>query len=196
MAIKAQCNTSMLPYNTYTDEQLLELLRANKEEAFAEIYQRYAETLYHFAWNILNEEDECRDTVQDVFVWFWENRSHLQVTVLKYYLLAAVKYKLIRTIQNSKRRSEILSARPVITSSYMEETIELKELKTIIHQFTEALPPRAKEIFHLSRHEHLTNREIALKMNISEKTVENQMTLTLKKLRHALGRISFWSLFL
>jgi RNA polymerase sigma-70 factor (ECF subfamily) len=186
----------MPPYDTYTDEQVLELLKAGSEEAFTEIYQRYAETLYYFAWNILNEEDECRDTVQDVFVWLWENRDNLQVTVLKYYLLAAVKYKLIRVIQNSKRRSEILSAHPVIAPSYLEETLELKELKTIIHQFTEALPPRAKEIFHLSRHEYLTNREIAVRMNISEKTVENQLTITLKKLRHTLGRLSFWSLFL
>jgi RNA polymerase sigma-70 factor (ECF subfamily) len=183
-------------YNTYTDEQLVEWLKNGDEEAFTEIYQRYAETLYHFAWNILQEEDECADAVQEVFIWFWENRQKLQVTTLKYYLLAAVKYKLIRTIQNSKRRDQILAARPQTTLYYAEETLELQELKAIIDHFTEALPPRAKEIFHLSREEYLTNREIASKLHISEKTVENQITIALKKLRHTLGNLSFWSVFL
>jgi len=187
----------MTSYNTYTDEQLLELLKSSDEHAFTEIYKRYAETLFRFSWNILKEENECTDAIQDVFVWFWENRERLQVTVLKFYLLAAVKYRLARVIRNSKRKAEILAAHPVNNrSSYMEETIELKELKTIIQQFTETLPPRAKEIFLLSRNEHLTNREIATKLNISEKTVENQITISLKKLRPALDRMHFWFFFL
>lgn len=186
----------MPPYSTYTDEQLLELLKGSDNDAFTEIYDRYAETLYRFAWNILKEEEECRDAVQDVFVWFWENRKKLNITVLKYYLLAAVKYKLTKIIQNSKRRAEILARHPPIITSYIEETVELKELKNLISQFTATLPPRAKEIFHLSRNEYLTNREIAERMNINEKTVENQMTIVLKKLRHTLGNISFWSVFL
>lgn len=186
----------MSSYQTYSDDQLLELLKGSDNEAFTEIYGRYAETLYRFAWNILEEEDECRDAVQEVFIWFWENRDSLHVTVLKYYLLAAVKYKLIRVIQKSKRKDKILSARPVITSSFVEDTIELNELKAIIRQFTETLPPRAKEIFHLSRDEYLTNREIAAKLHISEKTVENQITISLKKLRRALGHLFFWTIFM
>ena len=186
----------MTSYNTYTDEQLLELLKSSDEHAFTEIYKRYAETLFRFSWNILKEENECTDAIQDVFVWFWENRERLQVTVLKFYLLAAVKYRLARVIRNSKRKTEILAAHPVVNRSYLEETIELKELKTIIQQFTETLPPRAKEIFLLSRNEHLTNREIATKLNISEKTVENQITISLKKLRPALDRMHFWFFFL
>jgi RNA polymerase sigma-70 factor (ECF subfamily) len=186
----------MSSYKTYTDDQLLELLKGNDDEAFTEIYGRYAETLYRFAWNILEEEEECRDAVQDVFVWFWENRGRLHVTVLKYYLLAAVKYKLVRTIQKSKRKDEILSARPAIASSFVEDTTELNELKAIIRQFTETLPPRAKEIFYLSRDEYLTNKEIAAKLHISEKTVENQITISLKKLRRTLGHLSFWTIFM
>lgn len=191
----------MLPegtYKTYSDEQLLKLLKNGDETAFTVIYHRHAETLYAFAWHILQDEDECADAVQDVFIWFWENRKKLQVTVLKYYLLAAVKYKLIRAIRNSQRKGEIIAVMPSDKSysSYAEEAIELKELKAIIRQFTESLPTRAKEIFHLSRDEYLTNREIAARMHISEKTVENQITITLKKLRHALGHLSFWSVFL
>lgn len=184
----------MSSYKSYTDEQLLELLQRSNEEAFTEIYYRHAEILYHYAWNILKVEDECKDAVEEVFIWIWENRDKLKVTELKYYLQAAVKYKLIRTIQNSKRREEILSTRTTLSQSYIENSIELKELKAIILQFTENLPLRAREIFHLSRYQYLTNREIAARMQISEKTVENQITITLKKLRRALGHVSFWSI--
>lgn len=186
----------MPSFDTYTDEQLLDLLKDGDELAFTEIYRRYAETLYSFAWNILKDEGECMDAVQEVFVWFWGNRASLHVVVLKHYLLSAVKYKLIKAIQKSKRRAEILSAQSLSAEPYIEESIEFKELKAIIYQFTEALPPRAREIFHLSRTEYLSNREIASRMHISEKTVENQMTIALKKLRHTLKHISFLDLFL
>lgn len=186
----------MAIYHTYTDEQLIERLKSSDDEAFTEIYQRYAETLYRFAWNILKDEAECKDAIQEIFVWIWSNRNKLKIRVLKYYLLAAVKYRLIKAIQHSKRKDEILSTRSLPMVPSIEEAVELKELKAIILQFTQTLPPRAKEIFQLSRNEYLSNREIATRLKINEKTVENQMTITLRKLRHTLGNMSFWSIFL
>lgn len=180
----------------YTDEQLIVLLKEGEEFAFTAIYERYVDVLYRYAWNILKNESECKDAIQEVFVWLWTHRSQLNVTTLKYYLLAAVKYRLIRAIQNSKRRHQILSRQLALNCSDTMDAVEVKELKAIIEQFTQTLPPRAKEIFHLSRNEYFTNREIASKLQISEKTVENQMTITLRKLRNALGNLSFWSFFL
>ncbi|MNY65695.1 RNA polymerase sigma factor [compost metagenome] len=55
------------------------------------------------------------------------------------------------------------------------------------------LPERSRKIFEMSRNEYLSNKEIAARLNISEKTVENQMTIVLKKLRLGLGKMSFWS---
>lgn len=181
-------------YKSYHDRELLSLLKSSDDRAFTEIYNRYAELLYRYAYNILQDEHECTDAIQEVFIWLWNSREKLQITELKYYLLAAVKHKLARAIRNSKRKAEILAAHPSIKQSFVDESLELKELKSIILHFTHSLPPRAKEIFHLSRNEYLTNREIAAKLNISEKTVENQMTITLRKLKQALG--SFWVFFL
>ncbi|HTN38231.1 MAG TPA: RNA polymerase sigma-70 factor [Arachidicoccus sp.] len=180
----------------YTDEQLVVLLKEGEEFAFTAIYERYVDVLYRYAWNILQNETECKDAIQEVFVWLWTRRSQLNVTALKYYLLAAVKYKLIRAIQNSKRRDQILARHIDLICPDALEAIEIKELKAIIEQFTQTLPPRAREIFHLSRNEYFTNREIASKLQISEKTVENQMTITLRKLRDALGNLSFWACLL
>ncbi|MBC9929195.1 RNA polymerase sigma-70 factor [Chitinophaga qingshengii] len=179
----------MRDYNAFSDAALLPLLKEGKVQAFNEVYTRYFRLLYQYAWNILNNEEECSDAVQEIFVWLWENRATLEITSLKGYLMAAVKYRLARIIQTSRRRAAILAAHvelPAITC--IEEDFEAKELKRVINEFTETLPDRAREIFQLSRVQHLSNKEIAARMGISEKTVENQITIALKKLRSDLSK--------
>lgn len=180
-------------YSEYTDQELTELLKQGDREAFNQIYHRYVQYLYQYAFNILKDEDECTDAVQDIFVWLWENRRKINVSILKGYLISAVKYKLTRVIQSSKRRSEILSLNPLKEESFIEDSLEIKELKQAIHEFVLGLPERSRMIFEMSRNEYLSNKEIAARLNISEKTVENQMTIVLKKLKLGLGKMSFWS---
>lgn len=186
----------MLAYDEYTDQELTALLKLGDREAFNQIYHRYAEYLYQYALNILRDEDECTDAVQDIFVWLWENKKKINVTVLKGYLIAAVKYKLTRLIQGSKRRAEILALNPLQEESFVDDSLEIKELKHAIQEFVINLPERARQIFEMSRNEYLSNKEIAIRLGISEKTVENQMTIVLKKLKSGLGKMSFWSTFI
>lgn len=186
----------MIHYTHYDDVSLIDLLQDSDRSAFSEIYSRYSSLLYHYAYNILEDEDECLDAIQDIFVWLWLNRQKLQISCLKAYLLAAVKYKLVRVIRTSKRRSEILSRKTIVPHIFIDDSIEVKELKTVINDFVKTLPQRAKEIYLLSREQYMSNKEIAAQLGITEKTVENQMTLTLKKLKLHLGKMSFWSVLL
>ncbi len=186
----------MTKYFQYNDAQLVHLLQKDDRVAFSEIYARYASVLYNYAYNILENKDECLDAVQDIFVWIWTNRQKVQVTYLKSYLLAAVKYKLIGIVRSSKRRAEILNRREEVAAVFIDDSIEVKELKAVINDFVKALPQRARMIYEMSREKYLSNKEIAVQLGISEKTVENQMTLTLKKLKLHLGKMSFWSVFL
>ncbi|MFA4871006.1 MAG: sigma-70 family RNA polymerase sigma factor [Pedobacter sp.] len=184
---------TMFSYDKLTDLELTALLKQGDRKAFNQIYHRYAEYLYQYALNILRDEDECTDAIQDIFVWLWENKKKVNVTILKAYLLAAVKYKLTRLIQSSKRRAEILALNPLQEEIFIEDSLEIKELKHAIQEFVLVLPERARQIFEMSRNEYLSNKEIALRLGISEKTVENQMTIVLKKLKTGLGKMSFWS---
>jgi RNA polymerase sigma-70 factor (family 1) len=183
-------------YNLINDKELVARLKAGSRAAFNRIYKEHSESLYRFAYNILKDEEECTDAIQEVFFWLWCNREKLEIVDLKRYLSAAVKYKLTRVITSSKRKAAILADAPLIKESFFENSLEVKELKFAISQFIETLPPRAKEIFQLSRNEYLSNKEIADRLDISEKTVENQMTISLKKLKFTLGKMSFWSVFL
>lgn len=182
------------PYNSYGDRELIACLKEDDMAAFDEIYHRHADQIYRFLHRILQDQEQCNDVIQNVFAWLWEHRGSVQITSLKSYLFAAAKFNLASAIRVSKRRAEILAEGPVFQEETEGSIFELKELKSLIASFTDSLPERAKEIFELSRNHYLTNKEIAQRLGITEKTVENQMTITLRKLRAHLGRLSFWTL--
>jgi RNA polymerase sigma-70 factor (family 1) len=188
----------MSAYSTYTDQELMSLLKDGDEYAFTEIYTRYWDFLYQSCYAILKDSASCDDIVQEIFVWLWTNREKHLTDSFKPYLYSAVKYKVANLIRHGKVR-EAFFARAVANyreTAAEENGLELKELKEIIAQFTEGLPERAQMIFHLSRNEFLSNKEIAERLGISEKTVENQMNINLKKLKISLGKMSFWGVFL
>ncbi|QQT25527.1 sigma-70 family RNA polymerase sigma factor [Sphingobacterium spiritivorum] len=172
----------------WDDNTLIDELNMGNQMAFKAIYFRYSGLLYRYAFNILRDEEECSDVIQEVFVWLWENRTNLNILNLKNYLLAVVKYKLIRVISSGKRKKEILAKSLPVNETDTTNDLELKELKQAITDFTAILPVRARETFQLSREQFLTNKEIALEMGISEKTVEAQMTISLRKLKLYLNR--------
>ncbi|NGM61603.1 RNA polymerase sigma-70 factor [Sphingobacterium sp. SGG-5] len=180
----------MSSYTNFEDHELLASIKSGDEGAFTEIYNRYWESLYRSAFHVLKDRDVCMDVLQEVFIWIWNHRTQLQVTSLKSYLYGAVKYKIANSIRDGKTRGNLYHAAhaSIPDTSFVDSSVEVAELKLIIQQFTEGLPDRCKEVFHLSRSQQLNNKEIASKLNISEKTVENQLTIALKRLRLKLGR--------
>lgn len=179
-------------YSALTDQELIDAMRMGNQDAFEEVYERHWSLLYRSAYNVLREEAGSLDVVQDVFIWFWEHREKLVVNSIRGYLLTAVKYKVANYIRSGKVRASFYDRIPKVDLdvAFPNEALEIKELQAMINQLTEALPDRCREVFQLSRNEHLTNKEIALRLGISEKTVENQINKAIKKLRANLGRFS------
>lgn len=187
----------MSHYSDLNDTELLNLLKNGDYSAFNELYNRHWSALYGSAYNILRNKEACQDILQEVFVWFWEHRTTWQLTSCKGYLLTAVKFKIANYIRNNKVRSSFFEKLSNIQVAFIEDHIglEVRQLQEFILKFTEQLPDRCREVFYLSRYENLSNKEIAAKLMISEKTVENQITTALKKLRGKLGP-NFLFLFL
>jgi RNA polymerase sigma-70 factor (ECF subfamily) len=165
------------------------LLSQGNREAFDILFSRHWEALYKSAFFILKDEDASKDVVQDVFIWLWENRTRLNINSLKSYLHAAVKFKVANYIRSGKIREsffgELAGAKILTEPAGPEETAELKELKSIIQAAIDELPDKCREIFLLSRDQQLSNAEIAAKLGLSIKTVENQMTIALRRIRNA-----------
>lgn len=184
---------------TLSDQEILTLIGQDDRAAFSELYNRYWQAMYQAAWNVLRDQESCMEVIQEVFVWLWDHRSGLQISSLPAYLRSAVKYKVTDILRSNRAREACfvnLDELDPANLLFIEDPLELKELKTVISQMSAKLPQRARLIFDLSRNEQLSNREIATKLGISEKTVENQITIALKKLRIAMGSVSVWLFFL
>ena len=181
----------MAAYNYLTDDDLVTLLKQSDEQAFAQIYKRYAEKLAGFAGSKLYSLDDAHDILHDLFVKLWEGREQLHITAnLQSYLFAVIRHRIIDKIRKNITREEYASAVQSMAVSYDADAgkqVELKDLQKTIGDSLNQLSPRVKEIYKLSREEGLSNREIAEKLDLSEQTVKNQLSAALKHLRQTLG---------
>ena len=152
--------------------------------AFDEVYRRYWEKLYCAAYRVIRDGEACKDLLQEVFSDFWVRKEKIAVVSLSAYLHTAVKYQVFNYLRADKISQEHLSRMGVLAfSNATEEQINLRELEGILEKSIAQLPDRCRKIFQLSRDENLSVKEIAARLNISPKTVENQITKALRHLR-------------
>jgi RNA polymerase sigma-70 factor (family 1) len=177
-------------YASYSDAELLQLLSGNNNDAFEMIYSRYWEELYTSAYYLLRDPDASKDIVQEIFIWLWEKRHSVQIVSLKPYLKAAVKFKVANFIRSGKIRTsfydEIADYHDDTSSPTPEELAETNELARIMQTAIQHLPDKCREIYILKREERMSSSEIAQRLNLSVKTVENQITIAQKKIRCSL----------
>ena len=171
----------------FSDEMLLEGLRRDEEAAFDEIYYRYWALLCGIAYKRVQSRDVVEEMVQELFTTFWLNRRKLQVhTSLKAYLSASIRYMVLRYFQQEMAmqtyRNHMQAASTPVDSS-TEAIIQARDLSAHVEQALTQLPQKCRQVYELSRKEYKSNREIAETLNISEKTVENQLTKALRVLR-------------
>lgn len=180
----------MLNYEKLSDEDLAGLLRKGYIAAFEEIYNRYWSRLYSAAYKRLRSRETCQEIVQDLFTSFWLGRKELQLRVsLESYLFAAVRYQVFTHIEKELVRRNYRSTLPeptLLTDNSTEERILLNDMNHQLEEELVQLPEKCRQVFELSRKELKSNREIALELNISEKTIENHITKALRILRTSL----------
>jgi len=185
----------MIAYNSLNDIELTELLKSDDQPAFTELYNRYKDLLYIYACKITMDNDIAKDMVQELFVKVWDKRQQLNYTTsFSSYLYTAVRYKFFELLDKQKVSESYiqsiqhyLDAGEHLTDNYIRE----KELAFVIEREISNLPEKMREVFLLSRKQNLHNKEIAVKLNISEKTVKNQLSTALKTLKVKLGLLNF-----
>lgn len=165
-----------------------------KEQADLEnLYRRFQPGLIHYATGIVRSEPDAAEIVQDVFLAVWEKRQYLSLdSGLKNYLYRAVKNRCLNHLKKpTVPWAETGDELPPLAEPYnFSEQLNAAETEQIIFSIVAKLPPRCKQIFLLSRLEQLSYKEIAELMDISPKTVENQMTIALRYIRESLFGIS------
>ncbi|WP_158827710.1 sigma-70 family RNA polymerase sigma factor [Mucilaginibacter lacusdianchii] len=167
------------------DDELFAAVKLNDRKAFNLLYERYWALIYKKAFLYLQDTEACISIVNDIFINIWEKRDVLNIINVKNYLTAAARYRVYNYIKANK------SLRLTYIDDYekFESTaVEYNVGEAVFHEndlelLLNKLPARCKEIFLLSRVNHLTNDEIALKLSVSKRTVENQLSYALRYLK-------------
>jgi RNA polymerase sigma-70 factor (ECF subfamily) len=187
----------MPSYSEYADYNLLDLLKQDDQLAYTEIFERYCKILVSHAYKMLGNQDEANDVVQEVFLSLWNKRYELNITgSLSSYLYKAVKNRILNHIAHEKVVSRYAdSISNFIENDYQFADFELREeeLEAIIAKEIELLPAKMREVFLLRKVEDLSYDEIALQLNITDKTAKQQVYNSLKILREKLR--NFTSIF-
>ncbi|MTI29334.1 RNA polymerase sigma-70 factor, partial [Xanthovirga aplysinae] len=148
----------------------------------------------HLANGILKDKSLAEEQVQDVFLKMWENRLSLNDEISIFpYLVTSVRNKCYDLIRHDKVKQKYIDH---VQKSYQDQILnyDYTDLTDeIIHDLTqsvEQLPEKCKQVFKLSRFDELSHKEIAHRLKISPKTVENQISKALRFLRNALKKYS------
>ncbi len=156
------------------------------KDSFENLFREYFSPLISFARKILVDEDDAREVVQKVFINLWEKREEIDLsTSLKSYLITSVHNRSLNVIRDRKKFS--FEEVPDMAGDWdVSAQIESMELEEKINEALQALPEKCRQIFELNRFDGLKYSEIAAQLEISIKTVENQMSKALKILREKL----------
>jgi RNA polymerase sigma-70 factor (ECF subfamily) len=156
------------------------------KNAFEALFREYFPPLMSFARKILVDEDDAREVVHNVFINLWEKRQKIDLsTSLKSYLFTSVHNRSLNVIRDRKKFSS--EEVPETAGDWdVSAQIESMELEEKINDAIKSLPEKCRQIFELNRFDGMKYGEIAMQLNISVKTVENQMSKALKILRDKL----------
>jgi len=169
------------------DSKLIKGLIDDDKTVIDLIYNTYHKRIYAFAYSYLKVKDDALDVMHEVFMKLWENRHHLESdTNLEAFVFTITRntvLSIFRKKATEKKYLAYLSSIVVQLDNNTQNSLDYTFLKESLGKLVENLPPKRKQVFLISRNEGLSNKEIAQRLEISEKTVEDHMTKALAFLR-------------
>ena len=183
---------------------LLKQLRAGDKTAINELYGKYSKRLYRFAFGYLKSEEDTLDLIQEVFIRLWDARSSLKdSTNTEAFLFTIARNAVISTFRKKiteKEYLEHLKFTATKNSSDTEKQVDYALLSEQVKELVGRLPEQRRRVFQLSKEEGYSNKDIADKLKISIKTVEDHITKARKFLKenlkdYGLLAILFYEMF-
>ena len=188
--------------STYTDtksngsvssaitKETIEELRNGSHKAYGDVFVAYYGKIKFFINGFIKSDDIAEELAQDIFLRLWENRASIDTTKsFGFFLYTMARNSTFNFIKHQSVHDTYVQ-RTLYSSDLAlspEEQVYAHEIELLISMAVSKMPEQRKRIYELSRQEGLENDEIAKRLNISKKTVENQLSLALKELRHVIS---------
>lgn len=173
-----------------SDSELVTRLRGGDEYAYSKLYEKYASKIYNISRKMGLLHEDAEGVVQDVFMKIWRNRENLDSSLsFNAYIISIVRSIVFK--QSRKRARFLAFQHYAITywpgeSNETEEYVIFSDLDELSSKAIDELPTKQKQVFMMKNFEHLTNEEIAERLKLSTRTVENQIYRATKLLREKL----------
>jgi RNA polymerase sigma-70 factor (ECF subfamily) len=178
--------------NKYSDDRLIHDLcqEGLDKDAFELLFNRYYPMVFNFVKGLVKNSVVAEDIAQNTFVKLWLNRFSLQQgQSVKNYLCVLSRNESINFLRSGQARTISLPPHndSCLQNPTIEEWMNFTETSKTIRSNVDAMPPQRRAVFMMSRYEHMSNMEIAIRLNLSVRTVEKHIELALKDLRQSMS---------
>lgn len=167
-----------------SDQELLEEIITDNFQAFTELYNRYKHLLYQFIIRLSHGDNiMAEEIVQETFIIIWENRKRISIEFSFQSYVKKVSRNLFLKETSKRINEELMIARMDISDkseNYVDNEVELKMLMEEVERIISKLPPARQNVYRLKHLQHLSQKEIATKLGISENTVESHLKQSTK----------------
>lgn len=192
-----------MPEDTEKEREVIAALKSDSQDAFNEIYSTYARRLYSYCYKFSRTAEDAEEIVQDTFVRLWNSRGKLKSDTNLNNLIFTISHRLVinawhKRMLDPRYITFLEIQEQVADSRRTEHAVEYDEFSWRVLSLMDKLPTTQRKIVQYAKMEDLPSKEIAQRMNLSEQTVRNQLSLALKTLRSQMkdGKMAVGLLFL
>lgn len=171
------------------EKDKVEALSKGNHKAFEDLFITYFQRVKLFICGIIKSEADAEELAQDVFVKLWTNREAINIEKpLGAYLYAIAKNKAFNFLKHKSVEQAYTDSLPFYDDvATPEDVLFAREISLLVEVAVNEMPVQRRRIYILSREKGLSNSDIAEKLGISKKTVENQLSLALQELRKVIS---------
>jgi RNA polymerase sigma-70 factor (ECF subfamily) len=174
-------------YKEIADSELVTEYRNGNINAFNILFKRYFNKLYQYARRHTQNNELAEELVMDLMLWLWTKRDTVKLEGdISAYLFKAIKNAIYNHFRKKVLEMDSIDIHPegsFMASDATDGAISMKELRSKYNDHINELSPQRQKIFLMSREENLSYKQIALKLNLSVKTVENHIAASIKHLK-------------